>query len=422
MQFNNIEYISINNQNYKKYDFENYLWRIRNNPISRKFSIKSSYINNLEHKEWLKKKLDSENSIIYLSKNENRNIGVVRFERLSKQNLTEVSIILSPEYRGYKISEKILKEALNKIFIENKIDYFLAKIHEDNDSSKKIFSNLGFQEKSIDEKEKKFTVYELRIKEIYETDQAEPSNTKFKKETVGIMQPTFLPWLGYFALMEQVDYFVLLDDVQLSKQSWQVRNRIKNNAENTLWLTLPIKKHPLNTPINKIEISNDKRLINKILTSFEHNYSKCEFFSEAYDLVYKNIFNSNLSNITSEIIEDVKSCIGISTPVYKTSDIKIENNNREQRLIDIINFFNCKKYVSPIGSSKYLELEKSKRLFEKNNIEVKYLHFIHPKYRQNGTTFLEQMGIIDCIANVGYTNMLDLIKSGTKEPTKFPKL
>ena len=55
-------------------------------------------------------------------------------------------------------------------------------------------------------------------------------------------------------------------------------------------------------------------------------------------------------------------------------------------------------------------------------MKEKLLHFIHPKYRQNGTTFLEQMGIIDCIANVGYTNMLDLIKSGTKEPTKFPKL
>ena len=56
---------------------------------------------------------------------------------------------------------------------------------------------------------------------------------------VAISQPTYLPWLGYFDLIDQVDVFVLLDDVQFEKQSWQQRNRIKTPA-GLQWLTVPV--------------------------------------------------------------------------------------------------------------------------------------------------------------------------------------
>ena len=422
MQSNILEFIKVDFENYKNLNFENFLWRIRNNPVSRKFSVETSYISHLEHREWVEKKLKSNNSIIYIIKVGNENGGVVRFEKLSNNKFFEVSIILAPEYRGYKLSEKILKQILNKIYSENKVNNFLARIHKDNVSSKKIFNNLGFVETNKFDEIKNFNKYELTLEEKYKSEEIKLENKTLEKNTVGIMQPTFLPWLGYFALMEQVDYFVLLDDVQFSKQSWQVRNRIKNNNQDTLWLSLPVKKHSLNTPINKIEISDDERLVKKILNSFEHNYSKSEYFNEAYDLIYKNIFNTKLSNITTEIIEDVKNCIGISTPVYKSSDIKNLNNDREERLINIINFFDCKNYISPVGSGEYLELKKSRDLFDENKIQVKYLHFEHPKYKQNGPVFIEQMGIVDCIANEGYESILNLIKLGTKEPTLKPKL
>ena len=77
------------------------------------------------------------------------------------------------------------------------------------------------------------------------------------------MQPTFLPWLGYFALMHQVDYFILLDDVQLSKQSWQVRNRIKNSSGNPSWLTLPIKNIPYLQKLMRLKLMKIKDLLKK---------------------------------------------------------------------------------------------------------------------------------------------------------------
>ena len=72
-------------------------------------------------------------------------------------------------------------------------------------------------------------------------------------KTCVIMQPTYLPWIGYFDLIIQADIFVFLTDVQFSKQGWQVKNKIKSK-ESEIMLTVPIKKVPLTTLINKIEI------------------------------------------------------------------------------------------------------------------------------------------------------------------------
>ena len=86
-------------------------------------------------------------------------------------------------------------------------------------------------------------------------------------------------------------------------------------------------------------------------------------------MLEKNINYKYLSDITSEIILDTKFCTGINTAVYKSSELNFNSSSREQRLVDIINYFDCKNYISPIGSSNYLELEKSRVLFNKNKIK-----------------------------------------------------
>lgn len=422
MKYQTVEYLEINNNNFQKYDVLNFIWRIRNDPISRKFSVNTEYIDFETHEEWFINKLQNiSDSIIFLCLLNNEKVGVVRFEKLSSRNMYEVSIILASQYRGHKFSEKILRGAFENFYNQYVNSSLLARIHIDNKSSEKIFFNLGFEKTDEFTSIQDFSNY-VNKETKFQNEKIDFGVINKERKTIGIMQPTFLPWLGYFALLEQVDCFVLLDDVQLSKQSWQVRNRIKNTSEATQWLTLPIKKHSLSAKINEIEISDDKRLVKKIINSFSHNYSKTPYFLEAYDLLSKNIFMNKLSDVTSEIIMDAKSCIGIKTPVYKSSELDIENGPKEQRLVNIINYFGCKEYISPIGSGTYLELDKTKNLFKKNDIEVNYLHFVHPNYRQTGKNFIEQLGIIDCISNVGYENVLNVINLGTNQPTEYPVL
>ena len=95
----------------------------------------------------------------------------------------------------------------------------------------------------------------------------------WKMTNIAIMQPTFLPWLGYFAMIDHVDTFVFLDDVQYIKRSWQCRNQIKS-AQGILTLTVPCKQEK--TPICNIKIDNPF-FYRKLVRSIEQSYSKAPF-------------------------------------------------------------------------------------------------------------------------------------------------
>ena len=114
----------------------------------------------------------------------------------------------------------------------------------------------------------------------------------YNNKTCVIMQPTYLPWLGYFDLIRQSDIFVFLNDVQFSKQSWQVKNRIKNLSEE-LMITIPVKKSSLSTKIDMVLIDNTKNWKKKHLKSIYLAYKKSEFFDEIYPII-ENVINTEV--------------------------------------------------------------------------------------------------------------------------------
>ena len=98
---------------------------------------------------------------------------------------------------------------------------------------------------------------------------------------IAICQPTYLPWLGYFDVMDQVDTFVLLDSVQFEKQSWQHRNRIKT-ATGLQWLTVPvIYRGHFGQPINQVEI-RDPEFARKHSRGIELSYRRTPYFDTYY--------------------------------------------------------------------------------------------------------------------------------------------
>ena len=99
-----------------------------------------------------------------------------------------------------------------------------------------------------------------------------------------IMQPTFIPWAGYFNLMSQVDNFILLDDVQLEKQSWQTRNLLLINGK-AKWISLPVKRFSLSQTINRTVFFDTDRWRGKVMRSFEQNYAKHIYYDAARDIM-----------------------------------------------------------------------------------------------------------------------------------------
>ena len=230
-----------------------------------------------------------------------------------------------------------------------------------------------------------------------------------------IMQPTFLPWCGYFDMIDQADYFVLYDVVQLTKRSWQVRNRIKS-VKGELFLTLPIKKTKVRDDLLIIdsEISYEHKWLNKHLITIENLYRKSDYFDEIYSFIskhYKKKYNS-LSKFNSDFIINVSDKIGIRTNFVHSSTLKNIKGVKDERLTLICKSLKTKLYLASQGSSSYIELKNPGGEFSKNSIDLYYHFYNHPHYKQLNGEFIPYLSILDLLFNVGFSEALNVIRSG----------
>jgi hypothetical protein len=233
------------------------------------------------------------------------------------------------------------------------------------------------------------------------------------KKTIVIMQPTFLPWAGYFNLMVQSKEFVFLNDTQLSKQSWQTRNRIIVSGKEH-WLSLPILHDRISQTINETQLANTLRWRKKTEQTFLQNYNNHPHFVAAYeiiDLLFSNLTLS-LGRLNELIISYIATKINISTHIHRSSELEIDGV-RSMRLLDICEHFNADEYLSPLGSADYLKLDQ----FEDNFVgRVRFNNYSAEYYPQKGTSqFISNLSIIDVVANLGWDGTRQYVISGNND-------
>ncbi len=212
------------------------------------------------------------------------------------------------------------------------------------------------------------------------------------------MQPHFFPWCGYFGLLDFVDEFVILDDIQFNKRSWQQRNRI-NLFNKPFLLTVPVlSKNKFNQIIKDVEIdslSNYKKKQKKILSDA---YSSRPFF-EKYFLEISKIYDKDhklLIDLNLDILNFFIKVLKINTKIVFKSKLNI-NSKKENMIKDICELRGCSEYVSPLGSENYLNLLKNKNL----KFKICYYEFnCIPYFIENGT-FLPQLSCIDLVFSIG---------------------
>ncbi len=228
-----------------------------------------------------------------------------------------------------------------------------------------------------------------------------------------IMQPTYLPWLGYFDLMAQSDIFVFLDNVQISRQSWQQRNKIKSQ-KGELLLSIPvIRKYP--QEIKEVEINNNQPWQSDHLKSIQYNYSKAKYFDKYFDF-FQDIYSkktTKLIDFTIPIILWVKEALEINSKVVRASELDVKGKKVEL-LIDICHKLGAKEYLSPKGSQEYID---ENNLFEKENIKLEYHQFNHPEYPQLWGKFIPYLSVIDLLFNCG-PESINYIKKGRGNSAK----
>lgn len=165
---------------------------------------------------------------------------------------------------------------------------------------------------------------------------------------LAIMQPYFVPYIGYWQLMNAVDKYVIYDDVNYINRGWINRNRIVVNGE-IKYFNVPIIGASQNKKINEIYINNDKRQIDKNLRMLELSYKKAPFFEPVYTLM-KNIMYSDKQKLSEYLFNSLKSIneyIGIETELLLSSSIKKDNSLKWDK-VKLLKSVNCLEHQSII--------------------------------------------------------------------------
>jgi len=228
-------------------------------------------------------------------------------------------------------------------------------------------------------------------------------------KSVAIMQPTYLPWVGYFNLLNSVDEFIFLDSVQFSKRSWQQRNKIKA-VDGFRWLTVPvITKGKREQSICEVEIDGSRKFPSDHISSLMHSYGKSPFYDTYANELFK-ILGSDfkfLADLNIALICHFCKILGIRTNIVRSSEMDCQGNKSEL-LAHLCKQLNASIYISPPGSKEYMD---QSTVFKENNIEVMYHEYLHPTYNQINGEFEPFMSIVDLLFNCGDLS-LQIISSG----------
>jgi hypothetical protein len=222
---------------------------------------------------------------------------------------------------------------------------------------------------------------------------------------LAIMQPYFMPYIGYFQLIKAVDKYIFYDDVNYIKGGWINRNYILINGERKFF-TIALKNASPNKLINEIEICDD---FHKFIKTIQFNYKKAPYFNEIY-LLLDNIISNKNRNLSDFIINSYKVVFNylkinktllISSKIPKNCSLK-----GKHKVIEICKISNASTYINPIGGKGLY----SKNEFDNEGIKLNFLQTNNIEYEQFGNKFIPWLSIIDVLmfnSPEKIVNMLD---------------
>ncbi|MBK8502195.1 MAG: WbqC family protein [Saprospiraceae bacterium] len=189
---------------------------------------------------------------------------------------------------------------------------------------------------------------------------------------IGIHQPNFIPWLGYFHKISLVDTFILYDTAQYTKNSFINRNKLViNNLPR--WTTIPVLyKGFSHLKINEIRIDHERFNPEKILKTIRQEYSKYPYFENYFNQFEKILWlateHQSLSQLNENLIRWVCDKLNIKTRLINASSLPVHGSNTTERIVEMCKYCGGKFYFSGSGGKKYLKEE----LFEEEGIKLEY--------------------------------------------------
>lgn len=214
---------------------------------------------------------------------------------------------------------------------------------------------------------------------------------------VGIMQPYIFPYLGYWQLINEVDIFIILDDVNYIKRGYINRNRILLNGVAYMF-SIPIVHSSQNRLILDTKLSFDSKSKERFLKMIYLSYKRARYFDVVYPIIEEIVLydESDLTRFVEHSFLKICRYMEVKTEFIRSSQIrKSANIKGEERIIRLCEILHADMYVNPIGGIELYHRD----MFEKEGIELKFLKLKQDEiiYKQYNNSFVSNLSIIDVL-------------------------
>lgn len=213
---------------------------------------------------------------------------------------------------------------------------------------------------------------------------------------IAVMQPYFMPYIGYYQLINSVDKFVIYDNIEYTKKGWINRNRILVNSQDQ-YISIPLKKDSDFLEVNRRYLSETANIdLKKILNRINELYRKAPYRYETINFLEKIFFceERNLFNFIENSLVLTLNYLGINTPIVVSSTIPINHSLKsEDKVIEICNSLAATAYVNPIGGVNLY----SQSNFHKHGISLSFIKTKPIFYKQFQNNFIPFLSIIDVL-------------------------
>lgn len=217
---------------------------------------------------------------------------------------------------------------------------------------------------------------------------------------IAILQSNYIPWKGYFDMINLVDEFILYDDMQFTRRDWRNRNKIKT-PDGLKWLTIPvISKGKFDQKINETQVS-DSKWCRSHWHALTLNYGKAPYFKEYEERIHRVYqaceSETYLSRINYRFLKELCEILGITTKISWSSDYELVDGKTE-RLVGLVQSAGGDAYLSGPAAKDYIV----DACFEDAGIALEYMDYDgYREYPQLFGAYQPRVSILDLIFNTG---------------------
>jgi hypothetical protein len=218
---------------------------------------------------------------------------------------------------------------------------------------------------------------------------------------VAISQSNYVPWRGYFDMINMVDEFILYDDAQYTRRDWRNRNKLKT-SRGPQWVTIPVEvKGKYHQRIRDTVVS-DTAWRGAHWTTIRHNYRKARFFEEfreRFEDLYLSYSETELSLINHRFILAVCEILDIKTRISWSMDFDLASDGANEKLLELCKRVEADIYISGPSALPYLD----ETMFQAEGVAVEWIDYNnYSEYPQLHPPFSDKLSILDTIFNTGY--------------------